>query len=142
MWGRLVDLTRRRRLDRELETELTHHLEALAAEYESRGMTSGAARAAARRDMGGLTQVREAYRDQHGLPAMETIWQDVRYAGRMLRRSPGFAAVAIATLALGIGANAAIFSVAYPLFLRPLPYFEADRVVALSTYMPQSRARF
>ena len=92
--------------------------------------------------MGGLTQAREAYRDQHGVPALETLWQDVRHALRALRRSPGFAAVAIVTLALGIGANTAIFTVAYPLFLRPLPYYEAEDIVAFSTYVPQTRARF
>ena len=142
MWGRLSDLRRRRRLDRELETELAHHLDALAGEYEARGLTPEDARAAARRDMGGLTQVKEAYRDQHGLPALETLWQDARYAIRTLRRSPGFAAVAILTLALGIGANTAIFSVVYPLFLRPLPYLDAHELVAVSTYMPQTRAMF
>jgi hypothetical protein len=142
MWGRLTDLVRRRRLDRDLEVELAYHFEELVSQYESGGLAPGDARRAARRDMGGLTQAREAYRDQHGVPALETLWQDVRYALRALRRSPAFAAVAIVTLALGIGANTAIFTVAYPLFLRPLPYHEAQEIVALSTYMPQTRARF
>ena len=142
MWSRLANLWRRDRLDSELEVELAHHFDALVGRYESSGLTPEDARRAARRDMGSLTQVREAYRDQHGLPALETLLQDVRYACRTLRRSPGFAVVAILTLALGIGANTAIFSVAYPLLLRPLPYVDAREIVALSTYMPATRARF
>jgi putative ABC transport system permease protein len=142
MWRRLADLGRRRRLDHDLEAELAHHLDALVEQYESSGLSREEARRAARRDMGGLTRARESYRDQHGLPALEALWQDARYALRTLRKSPGFAAVAIVTLALGIGANASIFAVAYPLFLRPLPYLEAEEIVALSSYIPQSRARF
>ena len=86
MWGRFVDLFRRRRLDADLESQLAHHLDALEAEYRACGLAPGDARAAARRDMGGLSQVRDAYRDQHGVPVFETIWRNSRFAVRALRR--------------------------------------------------------
>lgn len=129
---RLLDLARRKRLDVELDAELDHHFEALVREHQSRGLTSEAARTQARRDIGGLTHVKEAYRDQRGLPAINAIWQDVHYAMRALRRSPGFATVAILTLALGVGGNTAVFSVVNAVLLKPLPYPDPGRVVSLA----------
>jgi predicted permease len=131
IWGRLADLARRRKLNSELETQLAHHFDALVTEHESRGLTRENAREAARRDMGGLTQVRDAYRDQHGLPAIEALWRDVCYATRTLRRSPGFATVAIVMVALGIGANTALFGAINGLWLRPLDVRQPESLVRL-----------
>ncbi len=129
MWGRFVDLFRRRRLDADLESQLAHHLDALEAEYRARGLAPGDARAAARRDMGGLSQVRDAYRDQHGVPVFETIWRNSRFAVRALRRTPGLTATIVLTLALGIGANSAVFSTIDTVLLRPLSFPDADELV-------------
>jgi putative ABC transport system permease protein len=140
MWGRFVDLFRRRRLDADLDSQLAHHLDALEAEYRTRGLAPGDARAAARRDMGGLTQVRDAYRDQHGLPVFETIWRNIRFAVRALKRTPGLTATIVLTLALGIGANSAVFSAIDTVLLRPLSFPDADQLVRVMQTQDGARA--
>ena len=88
MLTKLWHVFRRRQLDRELDAELRYHLESLEAEHRARGLSPDAARLAARRDLGGLVQTQEAYRDRAGIPLLETLWRDVRFSLRSMRRTP------------------------------------------------------
>jgi putative ABC transport system permease protein len=122
---------RRDEWDAERAAEMEAHLEHEADEGVARGMSSEEARFAAKRKMGNETRVREEIYEMNTLGFIETLWQDVRYAVRMLRKSPSYAAVAIFTLALGIGANTTVFSVINTVLMRPLPFPHADRLALL-----------
>ncbi len=141
---RIAALFRRRRLEKDLDDELRSHLE-MAIELNARkGMSPADARREALRSFGGLEQTKEIYRDQRGLPMIETTLQDLRFGLRMLRRSAGFSILAILCLTLGIGANAAVFSWIEGILFRPYPAVaHQERLVAIGgTSRPAFLARF
>ena len=138
-WNRLFGTFFGRRREQDLADELESHLEMLVDENQRQGMGPEEARRAALQTLGNVEATKESVRDQRGLPWLETTWADLRYAVRGLHRNPGFAAAAILTLALGIGANTAIFSALYAVIFRPLPFQEPERLVKV--YQERVRGR-
>jgi hypothetical protein len=124
-------LFRKKKFERELDDELRSYVELQAEEKIRRGMSPEEALREARRDLGGMDQVKESVRDVRPGVFVDTLVQDMRYAFRTLQRNPAFASIAILTLALGIGATTAIFTIVDAVVLKPLPYPDPERLLTL-----------
>jgi hypothetical protein len=133
LWSRLYRTFGRRRQEADLREEIETHLSLLADEEVRRGASPHNAGLSARRHFGGIAGVTETYRDLRGLPFLESLVQDARFALRSLRKNPAFAATVILTLGLGIGANTAIFSLVDALMLRQLPVERPHELIRLKT---------
>lgn len=136
---RLAALVRKRRLDEELEGEIRAHIEMAELDAIAAGLDPAEARSQARRSFGTIQQMKEDHRDQRSIPWMENLRRDLRYGLASLGRDPAFAAVTIGLLALGIGANTAMFTIVDAVMLKPLPFPEPGRMVRVWESTPQGR---
>src|SRR3954468_13514474 len=135
--SRCVATLRRSRRDADLAEEIGAHLTELTNEHVRRGLPLYDARAAARREFGGVDQVKEHYRDQQRVPLIETVLQDIRYAWRSFRKSPGFVCAVVLSLGAGVGANAVVFTVLNAVLLPSLPVPQPNELVVVA---PQATA--
>ena len=142
VWLRAKALIKRRQLDRDLEDELRFHLAMREEKMKAAGLDPEAARYASRRRFGNRSSLQETCREMWTFVWLEDFWQDVRYALRGMAKNPGFTAVVIVTLALGIGASTAVFSVVDPLLFRPLPYPKDDQLVSVGYLGPVDSNEF
>jgi hypothetical protein len=133
VWSRLWALLRSRQMDRDIDDEIASHLAEAKDEYIQQGLSPEDAHRAALRSFGGVTQTREVHHQIRSFAWLDDFRQDLRFTIRALRRSPGFAAVAVLTLALGIGMTTAVFSVFNAVVLRPVAFPNPERLVWLST---------
>src|SRR5271165_6288352 len=132
---------RRRNLYNDLAEEMRAHVEEKREQFIREGMSREEATHAARRAFGNATLIEERGREAWQWPRLESLMADARFALRQLRKSPGFAATAILTLALGIGANTAIFTLIDSIMLRPLPYPQQEKLMRISGYFPKGWIR-
>ena len=134
LFHRIIGIFRKRNLEQELDKEIQSHLEMLIEDNIRRGMSPDEARYAAMRSFGGVDQIKEVYRDRRGFPVVETTLQDLRFSIRVLRRSPVYTLVVVLTLAIGIGANTAIFSLVDAVLIKMLPVKNPEQLVAIETF--------
>src|SRR5262245_52143871 len=132
-------LLRKSKMERELDEEMRYHIERQTEQNTRLGMNPQEARYAAQKAFGGVEQAKERSRDTRGVRWLEDIWQDLRYGGRMLMKQPGFTLIAVITLALGIGANTAVFSLVDAFMLRLLPVKDPEQLVFVQAALPEGR---
>src|ERR1700677_673679 len=134
IWQRIRTTSRPDQLKRDLDDELAFHLDRRTDKNRAAGMDDTEARYAAHRQLGNVTNLKERTREVRILTSLESLWRDFAYAARGVRKKPGFTAVAIATLALGIGASPAIFSVIENVLIEPFPYPDANRFITVEIH--------
>ena len=135
-------MRRRKRMMEDLDQDIRDHIEMETQDNIERGMPSEEARYAALRKFGNVTRVKEETREVWSLTRLEQLLQDVRFGTRTLRKNPGFTAIAIITLALGVGPNTAIFSFVDAVLLKPLPYPHPERIVSVWEKTPRGGETF